>query len=84
MIRVMCIQGIWKCKGVESGTVFSEVDLTEGEWTDYDEKVGDFESWFCCFALYRSFIHIVFITGSGSSERDERHWTMGTGTSMIG
>ena len=25
--------------------VFSEVDLTEGEWTDYDEKV-DFHSYF--------------------------------------
>lgn len=34
------VQGIWKCKGIESGTPFSEVDLIEGEWTDYDEKVG--------------------------------------------
>ena len=33
-------QGIWKCKGLESGTEFSEVDLSEREWTDYDEKVG--------------------------------------------
>ncbi|EJD03985.1 DUF866-domain-containing protein, partial [Fomitiporia mediterranea MF3/22] len=32
--------GIWKCKGTESGTIFSEVDLTEGEWTDYDEKAS--------------------------------------------
>ncbi|PVF98322.1 DUF866-domain-containing protein [Serendipita vermifera] len=31
--------GIWRCVGVESGTVFSEVDLGE-EWTDYDEKGG--------------------------------------------
>lgn len=31
-------QGTWKCVGVESGTVFDDVDLTEGEWTDYDEK----------------------------------------------
>ncbi|KAH6917474.1 hypothetical protein BKA70DRAFT_1367901 [Coprinopsis sp. MPI-PUGE-AT-0042] len=31
-------QGIWKCVGAESGTVFDEVDLTEGEWNDYDEK----------------------------------------------
>ncbi|KAG8839699.1 hypothetical protein FRC18_008419 [Serendipita sp. 400] len=30
--------GIWTCKGVESGTVFEEVDLSEGDWTDYDEK----------------------------------------------
>ncbi|KAI5123628.1 hypothetical protein M0805_003442 [Coniferiporia weirii] len=33
-------QGIWKCKGVESGTIFSEVDLSEHEWTDYDEKAA--------------------------------------------
>lgn len=33
------VKGIWKCKGAESGTVFSDVDMTEGEWTDYDEKV---------------------------------------------
>lgn len=32
-------QGVWKCIGAESGTVFSEVDLDEGEWVDYDEKV---------------------------------------------
>ena len=32
-------QGIWKCVGVESGTPFTEVDLDEGEWVDYDEKV---------------------------------------------
>ena len=33
------MQGEWKCKGAESGTVFNEVDLDEGEWVDYDEKV---------------------------------------------
>lgn len=32
-------QGVWKCKGM-SGTGFPEVDLTEGEWNDYDEKVS--------------------------------------------
>ncbi|KAI0361320.1 DUF866-domain-containing protein [Trametes cingulata] len=43
-------RGIWKCVGIESGTVFSEVDLEEGEWVDYDEKaaqpvgVSNFES----------------------------------------
>jgi hypothetical protein len=26
--------------GLESGTQFPEVDLIEGEWVDYDEKVG--------------------------------------------
>lgn len=31
-------RGIWKCAGLESGTVFPEVDLSEGEWVDYDEK----------------------------------------------
>jgi hypothetical protein len=33
-------QGVWKCVGVDSGTLFREVDLSEGEWVDYDEKVG--------------------------------------------
>lgn len=27
-------------KGLESGTKFEGVDLQEGEWFDYDEKVG--------------------------------------------
>ncbi|KAG8928801.1 hypothetical protein FRC03_012687 [Tulasnella sp. 419] len=31
-------KGIWKCRGAESGTIFDEVDLDEGEWTEYDEK----------------------------------------------
>jgi len=31
-------QGTWKCVGSESGTQFMEVDLSEKEWTDYDEK----------------------------------------------
>lgn len=34
------LQGIWKCEGAESGTKFDEVDLVDGEWNDYDEKVG--------------------------------------------
>jgi len=34
------LKGTWKCVGVGSGTVFDDVDLTEGEWTDYDEKVS--------------------------------------------
>ncbi|GAA6041718.1 hypothetical protein JCM8097_003098 [Rhodosporidiobolus ruineniae] len=33
-------KGTWTCKGAESGTVFDEVELEEGEWTDYDEKAG--------------------------------------------
>ncbi|CAL1695250.1 unnamed protein product [Somion occarium] len=33
-------RGVWKCVGFESGTVFPEVDLEEGEWFDYDEKAA--------------------------------------------
>ncbi|XP_006454690.1 hypothetical protein AGABI2DRAFT_198135 [Agaricus bisporus var. bisporus H97] len=32
-------EGIWKCVG-SNGTVFDSVDLTEGEWDDYDEKAA--------------------------------------------
>ena len=31
---------MWKCQGADSGTVFDEVELEEGEWVDYDEKVA--------------------------------------------
>lgn len=34
-------QGEWKATGPESGTKFSGIDLTEGEWYDYDEKAGE-------------------------------------------
>lgn len=34
----------WKAKGEESGTVFEDIDLTSGDWADYDEKVRH-----CCF-----------------------------------
>ena len=30
--------------GVDSGTAFSDVDLEEGEWVDYDEKVTHYGS----------------------------------------
>jgi len=33
---------MWKCVGAESGTLFTEVSLDEGEWVDYDEKVGNY------------------------------------------
>ncbi|ETN40715.1 uncharacterized protein HMPREF1541_04995 [Cyphellophora europaea CBS 101466] len=33
--------GEWEAKGVESGTLFTGIDLSEGEWFDYDEKAGD-------------------------------------------
>jgi hypothetical protein len=34
-------QGEWEAKGAESSTKFSGIDLSEGEWFDYDEKAGD-------------------------------------------
>ncbi|MCJ1341573.1 hypothetical protein MMC09_006869 [Bachmanniomyces sp. S44760] len=33
--------GEWKAKGLESPTLFSGVDLQEGEWYDFDEKAGE-------------------------------------------
>ncbi|KAF9925991.1 hypothetical protein FBU30_004314 [Linnemannia zychae] len=30
----------WKAKGAESGTPFEDIDLTDGDWADYDEKGG--------------------------------------------
>ena len=34
-------QGEWEAKGIESSTPFTSVDLTDGEWYDYDEKQGE-------------------------------------------
>ena len=34
-------QGEWEATGVESNSKFTGIDLTEGEWFDYDEKAGD-------------------------------------------
>lgn len=34
-------EGNWTAEGAESGTKFTEIDLTEGEWFEYDEKAGD-------------------------------------------
>ncbi|KAI8880931.1 DUF866-domain-containing protein, partial [Backusella circina FSU 941] len=31
----------WVAKGAESGTSFEDIDLTEGEWVEYDEKSGE-------------------------------------------
>ncbi|KAF9093192.1 hypothetical protein BGX23_003548 [Mortierella sp. AD031] len=28
----------WKAKGAESGTPFEDIDLTDGDWAEYDEK----------------------------------------------
>jgi len=34
-------KGDWLATGLESGSKFTAVDLTEGEWYDYDEKSGE-------------------------------------------
>ena len=39
-LELMQKQGEWQAKGAESSTVFSNVDLSENEWYDYDEKSG--------------------------------------------
>ncbi|EIE85560.1 hypothetical protein RO3G_10270 [Rhizopus delemar RA 99-880] len=31
----------WFAKGAESDTVFNDIDLSEGEWAEYDEKSGE-------------------------------------------
>ncbi|KAI7862806.1 UPF0587 protein C1orf123 [Spinellus fusiger] len=31
----------WLAKGAESGTKFEDIDLLEGEWAEYDEKVNE-------------------------------------------
>ncbi|KAI4737804.1 DUF866-domain-containing protein [Aureobasidium sp. EXF-12298] len=33
--------GEWKATGVESNTKFDAIDLTEGDWYDYDEKASE-------------------------------------------
>ena len=35
------MQGLWKATGSESGTKFADIDLTEGDWYEYDEKASD-------------------------------------------
>jgi len=40
LVLIFYLQGTWECVGVDSGTVFQDVDLSEGEWVDYDEKVS--------------------------------------------
>ncbi|KAF4123670.1 Eukaryotic protein of unknown function (DUF866) [Geosmithia morbida] len=34
-------EGNWLADGVESGTKFTEIELEDGEWFDYDEKAGE-------------------------------------------
>ncbi|KAK7902739.1 hypothetical protein LTR67_002385 [Exophiala xenobiotica] len=33
--------GEWEATGIDSGTKFTGIDLSEGEWFDYDEKAGE-------------------------------------------
>ncbi|EAW19116.1 CXXC motif containing zinc binding protein [Aspergillus fischeri NRRL 181] len=33
--------GEWEAKGIDSSTPFTGIDLSEGEWYDYDEKAGE-------------------------------------------
>ncbi|KAF2667933.1 DUF866-domain-containing protein [Microthyrium microscopicum] len=33
--------GDWLATGLESGTKFTDIDLTEGEWFEYDEKASE-------------------------------------------
>lgn len=35
------VKGDWLATGLESGSKFTAIDLTEGEWFDYDEKAGE-------------------------------------------
>lgn len=41
MLNNQSLQGEWEAKGIESSTPFSSIDLSEGEWYDYDEKAGE-------------------------------------------
>ncbi|KAK2589436.1 hypothetical protein QQS21_012887 [Conoideocrella luteorostrata] len=34
-------EGEWLADGTDSGTKFTGIDLSDGEWYDYDEKAGD-------------------------------------------
>ncbi|RFU73001.1 hypothetical protein TARUN_9259 [Trichoderma arundinaceum] len=34
-------EGDWLADGTDSGTKFTGIDLTDGEWFDYDEKAGE-------------------------------------------
>jgi hypothetical protein len=34
-------QGEFTAKGLDTTTKFAAIDLTDGEWFDYDEKAGE-------------------------------------------
>ena len=38
--HILYEQGQWTAKGTDSGKIFDEVELDEGEWYDYDDKAG--------------------------------------------
>ena len=35
------VQGEWKARAIDTNVVFSSIDLSEGDWYDYDEKAGE-------------------------------------------
>ena len=35
------MQGEWLATGLESGTKFTAIDLSDGEWYDYDDKTSE-------------------------------------------
>lgn len=35
------IQGEWQASSSSNSTKFTGIDLSEGEWYDYDEKAGE-------------------------------------------
>lgn len=35
------VQGEWLAEGIDSGSKFTAIDLSEGEWFDYDEKANE-------------------------------------------
>lgn len=37
--NIICIENDWKGIGPESNSPFDEIDLTEKEWSEYDEKI---------------------------------------------
>lgn len=34
-------EGEWQADGIDSGTKFTNIELQDGEWFDYDEKAGE-------------------------------------------
>ncbi|KAK1772659.1 hypothetical protein QBC33DRAFT_522113 [Phialemonium atrogriseum] len=34
-------EGVWLAEGIDSNSKFTEIELQDGEWFDYDEKAGE-------------------------------------------